>query len=330
MEPQLSTFIYNGFGIGTIISLVVLLILVVLSASASGSETSLFSLSPKDIQTIRQRRSRSDKAILKLLSMEDYLLATILISNNLVNICIVILSNDIIDSLVTITSIGWNFAVKTVIVTFILLMFGEIIPKIFASHYPLRFAGIVARPLLAVKSVFKPLSWILVSMGKGFNRKAARRKGNISMGELSDALEMTSDQSSEEKKMLSGIVDFVNTDVEEIMHPRLDITAINIESPYSVVKNTIIDSGYSRIPVFRESIDNIEGVLYVKDMLPHLHKDDGFEWWKHLRPAYYIPSHKKINDLLEEFQTNKIHLAIVVDEYGSTMGLLSLKISSKR
>ncbi len=325
MEPQLSTFIYNGFGIGTIISLVVLLILVVLSASASGSETSLFSLSPKDIQTIRQRRSRSDKAILKLLSMEDYLLATILISNNLVNICIVILSNDIIDSLVTITSIGWNFAVKTVIVTFILLMFGEIIPKIFASHYPLRFAGIVARPLLAVKSVFKPLSWILVSMGKGFNRKAARRKGNISMGELSDALEMTSDQSSEEKKMLSGIVDFVNTDVEEIMHPRLDITAINIESPYSVVKNTIIDSGYSRIPVFRESIDNIEGVLYVKDMLPHLHKDDGFEWWKHLRPAYYIPSHKKINDLLEEFQTNKIHLAIVVDEYGSTMGLLSLE-----
>ncbi len=257
--------------------------------------------------------------------MEDYLLATILIFNNLVNICIVILSNDIIDSVVTITGTGWSFAVKTVIVTFILLMFGEIIPKIFASHYPLRFAGLVARPLLGLKSLFKPLSRVLVKMGEGFNRRAAGRKSNISMGELSDALEMTSNQSSEEKKMLSGIVDFVNTGVEEIMHPRLDITAINIESPYSAVKKTIIDSGYSRIPVFRESIDNIEGVLYVKDMLAHLHKGDDFAWWKHLREAYYIPAHKKINDLLEEFQSNKIHLAIVVDEYGSTMGLLSLE-----
>jgi gliding motility-associated protein GldE len=306
--------------------LAILLVLIILSASTSGAETSLFSLSPKDVRTIRERRSRSDKAILKLLSMEDYMLATVLVFNNFVNIFIVILSNDIIDSIVTITSTGWSFAVKTVIVTFILLMFGEIIPKIFASHYPLRFASMVARPLLTVKHIFKPLSWILVQVvGERLNRRAARGKGNISMEELSDALEMTSDQSSEEKKMLSGIVDFVNTDVEEIMHPRLDITAINIESDYSTVKATIMDSGYSRIPVFRESIDNIEGVLYVKDMLPHLNEGNDFEWWKHLRPAYYIPSHKKINDLLAELQTNKIHLAIVVDEYGSTMGLLSLE-----
>lgn len=285
----------------------------------------MFSLSPQDIKLLRDRKSKSDQAILKLLSMEDYMLATILIVNNLVNICIVILSNNIIDSLVEFTSTGWNFAIKTVAVTFILLLFGEIIPKIFASHYPLRFAGIISRPLLVAKSIFKPLSWILVKMGDGMNRRAAQKKSQISMGELSDALEMTSTQSQEEKKMLSGIVEFVNTDVEEIMHPRLDITAINIESGYDEVRKTIIDSGYSRIPVYRDSIDNIEGILYVKDMLPYLSQDDGFEWWKHLRKVYYIPEHKKINDLLEEFQTNKVHMAIVVDEYGSTLGLLSLE-----
>lgn len=320
-----SILIWKEFDPAVIGSLVVLLVLICLSALASGSETALFSLSPSDIKTIKNRQTKSDKAILKLLSMEDYMLATILIANNLVNICIVILSNNIINDLVEITSTAWAFIIKTVIVTFILLLFGEIMPKVFAQQYPMKFASMIAIPLLYVKSLFKPLSWVLVRMGESINKRAVRNKKNISIGELSDALEMTQDQSTEEKKMLEGIVDFVNTEVEEIMHPRLDIVAINIEKGFDEVKRTITDSGYSRIPVYRESIDNIEGILYVKDMLRFINEDNGFEWWKHLREAYYIPEHKKIHDLLEEFQTNKVHMAIVVDEYGSTLGLLSLE-----
>lgn len=253
------------------------------------------------------------------------MLATILIINNLVNILIVILSNNIIDSLVEFTSAGWNFAIKTVLVTFILLLFGEIIPKVAAAHYPLKFASIIAVPLLSLKSVFKPLSWILVKLGERFNKRAARNHTNISIDELSDALEMTQNQSQEERKMLSGIVGFVNTDVEDIMQPRLDITAVNVEWGFDKVKQTIVDSGFSRIPAYRDSIDTIEGILYVKDMLPFINEGDGFNWWKHLRNPYYIPEHKKINDLLEEFRSNKVHMAIVVDEYGSTLGLLSLE-----
>lgn len=320
-----SIFLYKGFDGSDIISLVILAVLICISAFASGSETALFSLSPGDIRTVKNRGNKSDEAILKLLSTEDYTLATILILNNLVNIIIVILSNNIIDSLVTFTSAGWNFAFKTVLVTFILLLFGEIIPKVTASHFPLRFASIIAVPLLGVRSAFKPLSWILVKLGERFNRRAAKSHTNISMDELSDALEMTQNQSSEEKKMLTGIVDFVNTNVEDIMQPRLDITAVNVEWGFNEVRNTIVESGFSRIPAYRDSIDNIEGILYVKDMLPFIGESDDFQWQKQLREAYYIPEHKKINDLLEEFQSNKVHMAIVVDEYGSTLGLLSLE-----
>lgn len=326
MIHYISILTYKGFEPGIIVSIVALLILICLSAFASGSETSLFSLSPSDIKKIKKGESKSDKAILKLLAMEDYMLATILILNNLINICIVIISNNIIDSLIEFTNAGWSFGIKTVAVTFILLLFGEIMPKVSATHFPYKFAHIVAIPLLGIKSVLKPLSYILVKMSDAISRRANRHKrSNISMDELSDALEMTSDQSKEEKKMLSGIVEFVNTNVVDIMHPRLDITAINIDRSYGEVKKVIMESGYSRIPVYRDSIDNIEGVLYVKDMLPFISAPDDFEWYKHIRPAYYIPEHKKINDLLEEFQTNKVHMAIVVDEYGSTLGLLSLE-----
>lgn len=320
-----SILVYKGFDPILIVSLIILLLLICVSAFASGSETALFSLSPSDIHTVKCRGTKSDRAILNLLSSEDYMLATILIINNLVNIIIVILSNNIIDSIVEFTSPGWNFTVKTVLVTFILLLFGEIIPKVTATHFPLAFSSIIALPLSGLRKAFKPFSWILVKMGENFNRRAARNHTNISMDELSDALEMTQDQSVEEKKMLSGIVDFVNTSVEDIMRPRLDITAINIENGFDEVKRTIVESGFSRIPVYRDSIDNIEGILYVKDMLQFIGQPDDFQWRQHLRPAYYIPEHKKINDLLEEFQANKVHMAIVVDEYGSTQGLLSLE-----
>lgn len=316
--------IYNGFEPTLIVSLVVLLMLICISAFASGSETALFSLSPANIKTIKERGNKSDNAILKLLSSEDYMLATILILNNLVNILIVVLSNNILDALITFTSAGWEFAVKTVLVTFILLLFGEIIPKVAASHLPLGFASIIAVPLLSLKSFFKPLAWVLVKLGDRFNKRAAKKHANISIDELSDALEITQ-QSQEEKKMLTGIVDFVNTNVEDIMRPRMDITAVNVESDFDAVRRTIVESGFSRIPAYRDNIDSIVGILYVKDMLPFINEGSDFPWWEHLRAPYYIPEHKKINNLLEEFQSHKVHMAIVVDEYGSTLGLLSLE-----
>lgn len=317
--------IYNGFDPTIIISLVILILLLCISAFASGSETALFALSPSDISNFKSRNSKSDRAILKLLSSEDYMLATILIVNNLVNIIIVILSNNIIDSLVTITSTGWNFVIKTILVTFILLLFGEIIPKVTAARFPSAFAGIIAVPLSSLSSLLKPLSWILVRMGERFNKIAARNHANLSIDELSDALEMTDNQSQEEKKMLSGIVEFVNTDVEDVMRSRLDITAVNLEWDFAKVKQTIVESGFSRIPAYRDSIDKIEGILYVKDILQYINEPDSFEWQKYLRSVYFIPEHKKLNDLLEEFQTNKVHIAVIVDEYGSTLGLISLE-----
>lgn len=290
----------------------------------SGSETAFFSLTPAQLDKIGSRRSKSDVAILKLLSAQDYLLATVLIVNNLVNICIILLSNTIFDRLMVIHSSVWEFVIKTVVVTFLLLLFGEIMPKIFANYNPLRFATIVSRPLLNLKKVVRPLSFLLVKFGSTLNDHSSR-KVNISFDELSDAIEITDTQNQEEKDMLSGIVQFVNTQVEDIMHARLDVVGLEIDEKFTHVMDVIRTSGFSRIPVYRDNLDNIEGVLYVKDMLPYVSEGEDFEWWKHLRKPYFVPEHKKINDLLEEFQMHKVHIAIVVDEYGSTLGLVSLE-----
>lgn len=320
---QIATFL--EFKPSLIINIVMILILLFASALASGSETSLFSLSPSDLNKIKNRSSRSDNAILKLLSIQDYLLATVLIVNNLVNICMIILCTSTIDSFVEFNSVGWEFGIKSIAVLFILLLFGEIMPKIFANYNPIGFASFIAVPLLGLKTLFKPLSFVLVKYSSRMRNKRSKKSENISIDELSNALEITESQSKEEKEMLSGIVSFVNTEVEDIMKPRMDIKALNIEDSFDVVKQTIIDSGFSRIPVYRDSIDTIEGVLYVKDILQYINEADDFEWTKHLRKTYYTPEGKKINDLLDEFQTNKVHIAIVVDEYGSTLGLVSLE-----
>lgn len=319
-----SILLFKAFDPTVLLPIAILLVLLFCSAMASGSETALFSLSPSDIGKIKSLRSRANEAIRNLLSDQDYMLATILIANNLVNICIVILSNNIINRLVTFGGTGWEFLFKTVIVTFLLLLFGEIMPKIFATYNAYRFARLVAVPLVGLRTLFRPVSFLLVKMSRALHNRAAQR-GNISMDELSDAIEITSNQSQEEKRMLSGIVGFVNTQVEEIMKPRMDIVSLDIEAGFEQVKQVILQSGFSRIPVWRESIDNIEGVLYVKDMLPFIARGDDFAWQTYLRKPYYVPEHKKINDLLEEFQAGKVHLAIVVDEYGSTLGLVSLE-----
>ena len=303
-----------------------IVLLLCISAIVSASETAFFSLSPHDIERFKKNKDRTSKTIITLLSAEKYLLATILITNNLVNVCIVVLANGLIDSLIDFgDASGWEFLIKMVVVTFLLLLFGEIMPKIFSSYNPIRIAKIMALPLSGLKSLFKPFAYLLIHSGNYISKKFSDKHDNISIDELSNAIEMTSDQNAEEKQMLSEIVDFVHTEVGEIMKPRLDIVALDLKSNFEEVRQTIVSSGFSRIPVFEENIDKIKGILYVKDLLPYITKDKNFEWQNLIRKPYFVPEHKKINELLEEFRTNQIHIAIVVDEYGSTLGLLSLE-----
>ena len=302
----------------------IIVALLCVSALVSGSETAFFSLSPAQLESIRTKESASTKAALRLLDEQDYLLATILVLNNLVNICIVILCNNLLDSLVLIHSSAWEFAIKTVLVTFLLLLFGEIMPKVFANYNSERFASMMAVPMLGARKLFTPLTFILVKYSTGLAEKRGHRT-DISVDELSDALEMTEQTDQEERQMLSGIVQLANSEVRDIMHPRLDIAALSIEENFGRVKELIISSGYSRIPVYRDTLDNIEGVLYVKDLLPHISRADDFHWNTLLRPAYFTPEHNKLGDMLEEFRSRKVHVAIVVDEYGSTVGLITLE-----
>jgi gliding motility-associated protein GldE len=244
------------------------------------------------------------------------------VTNNLVNICIVILTSNIMDSLFVFER--FEFLFKTVLVTFLLLLFGEILPKVFSQENPRWFARMVIYPIRFFKMVTYPLAYVLVRTGGRLSRIASRG-AEISMEELADAVDLTHTASPQEHQMLSGIVNFVNTEVGEIMRPRIDITALDIKSSYAQVKSTIIESGYSRIPVYDEDLDNIKGALYVKDLLPYISHGDEFGWQQLLRKIYFVPKHKKIDDLLRDFQENKIHLAIIVDEYGATQGLVSLE-----
>lgn len=291
----------------------------------SGSETAMFSLTHTQIEAIRKRNTPSDQAITKLLGMQNYLLATILIVNNLLSICIVIVSNHLIDIVVAFDRLGWEFAFKTIVVTFILLLFGDIMPKIYAAYNPLGFARVVAIPLLRLNRIMKPFSWILIRSSSRLNDKVARKKINLSIDELSNAMEITRNQTQEERQMLSDIVKFANTEAGEIMKPRMDIIALDVTKDFTAVRQTIINSGFSRIPVYAETIDNITGILYVKDMIPFINERHDFEWQNYLHKAYFVPENKKITDLLEEFRSKRIHLAIVVDEYGATQGLVSLE-----
>lgn len=314
--------VFNGFESSVLGMMCLTLLLLCVSAFVSGSETAYFSLSHNDLQALKERDAESADRVVRLLSNVDLLLATILVVNNLVNICITILTATIIDTLFTFHR--FDFLFKTVLVTFLLLLFGEVLPKVFAQTSPARFASFAARPLRLFQSVFRPISMILVRTGNSISEHALLRR-EISLDELADAVDLTQTESDEERVMLSGIVNFVNTEAAAIMKPRVDITAVELTADYETVKQTIIESGFSRIPVYDEDIDNIRGTLYVKDLVPHLTRGNEFGWQQLIRKPYFIPEHKKINDLMEDFQSNKVHMAIVVDEYGSTLGLVSLE-----
>ena len=302
-----------------------LLFLLIVSAFVSASEAGFFSLGFQDVEKIKQRGDEASRSVIGLLNQQDYLLSTILIVNNLVNIGAVIVANTIIDLLIDFNGVvAMEFLVKTVIVTFLLLLFGEIFPKIVATYNPVRFVLFAAPRLVVLRSLCRPFSRVLVRTGGYFNEVAAKRKDNLSMDELSEAIEITTSQTAEDKKILTGIVRFVNTEVSEIMRNRVEIVAVDLSSSLSELKELFIRSGFSRIPVYEEELDNIRGVVYVKDLIEHI-DEENFPWQEVIREAYFVPEHKKINDLLEEFQSKQIHLAIVVDEYGSTQGIVSLE-----
>ncbi|MGL4293138.1 MAG: gliding motility-associated protein GldE [Bacteroidales bacterium] len=305
------------------------LLLAVLLLGASGfisaSEIAFFSLSPVDRNRIYDQEHPSDTIIDSLLSRSQFLLATILIANNFVNVSVVILVNFFMNSLFVDQSPLFSFLVQTVVLTFLLLLFGEIMPKIYASYNALKFARISAGTLRFLEKIFYPLASLLVIVTGVINKRISKRNRNVSMDDLSQALELTSHEIKEEKSMLEEIIKFGDKAALEVMTSRVEMTSIEITSDFEQVMKLVVETNYSRIPVFENTEDHIKGILYIKDLLPYLNQPVSFNWQALIRPAYYVPETKKIDDLLEDFKSKKIHMAIVVDEFGGTSGLITLE-----
>lgn len=313
--------------VGAIIAILLAALLLYASGFVSASEIAFFSLSPSDLSEIEEGRHASDRRISALLDDSERLLATILISNNFVNVTIIMLCNYFFASTIHFgNSVLLEFLLITVILTFLLLLFGEIMPKIYSAQHTLKFCRKAAPVISFLKTFFSPLSALLVRSSFLVNKCVAKKNYNISVDELSQALELTDkSEISEESNILEGIIRFGEETAKEVMTPRLDMVDLDIHAPYSEVLKCIVDTAYSRIPVYAESRDNIKGILYIKDLLPHLNKTDNFRWQTLIRPAYFVPETKMIDDLLRDFQANKIHIAIVVDEFGGTSGIVTME-----
>ena len=317
---------FNGCEPSSVMLMVVTVLLLIVSGMMSASEVAFFSLQPSDLRAIKQRSSMASESLLKLLKNSDSLLATILVVNNLVNIAIVICSSKVIHSLFSFNNNNVvEFLFTGVLATFLLLLFGEILPKIVAQTSNVKVALAFAQPLVVLRWIFYPFSYILINTSGRMGKIASTNNDNISIEELADAVDMTTETESEEQKILSGIVGIASREVEDIMRPRIDIKAVEQTMTFTEVKRVITETGYSRLPVFNEDLDDIKGVLFVKDLLAHISKGDEFGWQQLIREPYFVPMHKKVNAVLEDFQRQKFHMAIVVDEYGATQGLISLE-----
>ncbi len=307
---------------------VTLALLLLSSAMISGAEVAFFSLTPTDFAVLKKRRSTADDVVLRLLNKPKSLLATILIANNFINILIVLISTLLVDQLFNFgDNVLLHFAVKVISITFILLLFGEVLPKVYANHNALGFSKRMSQPLLILGRVIQPLSRFLIGTSDIIEKRLKPSGGNLSVEDLSTALEITSNEkrTEDDQRLLKGIVKFGSIEVHQIMKPRMDVVAINMEMLYPDVLKLILENGYSRLPVFEESLDQVKGILYIKDLLPHLNADDPFQWNTLLRSPFFVPENKKIDDLLKEFQQRKMHMAMVVDEYGGTSGLVTLE-----
>ena len=322
--------VFNGISvhsptISAIIAIVLAGLLLLVSGFASASEIAFFSLSPSDLNAIDEKKHPSDEKIRKLLDDTERLLATILITNNFVNVTIIMLCNFFFMSVFEFHSPIAEFLILTVILTFLLLLFGEIMPKIYSAQKTLAFCRFSAPGIWMFRSLFYPVASMLVRSTSFLNKHFARKNHNISVDELSHALELTDKaELKEENNILEGIIRFGGETAKEVMTSRLDVVDLDIRTPFKDVLQCIIENAYSRIPIYSDNRDNIKGILYIKDLLPHLNKVD-FRWQSLIRPAYFVPETKMIDDLLRDFQANKIHIAFVVDEFGGTSGIVTME-----
>ena len=321
-----SSLTFSPASVGDIITLMFAVVFLGFSAFISASEIAFFSLSPQDINELEEEREPQDILIKSLLTRSEYLLATILIANNLVNVAVVMLCTFFINNIIDFSNTPiLGFIFQTIILTFLLLLFGEIMPKIYASHNALKFARKASHTLQILQKVFYPLGNFLVKSTQLINKHISHKNINISMNELSQALEMTKVDINEEKAMLEGIIKFGGKTVAEIMTSRIDMTDIDIKTNFKNLIKNIVENGYSRLPVYDGNEDNIKGIIYIKDLLPYLDRDENFHWQNLLRNPYFVPEMKMIDDLLEEFRSRKIHMAIVVDEFGGTSGIVTME-----
>lgn len=298
------------------------------SALVSGSEVAYFSLSHDQLSDVEQAQSKDRKKIARLLGHPKRLLATILILNNFINISIVMLSTYVTAALLgDVLSGGAIIVTLTVVITFLMVFLGEIVPKVYANQNNMAFAKRTATLLAISFKIFQPLAWLLIKVSNVIERRIERKGYRVSVDDLNQALDLAAEDETteEEKGILKGIVNFGTLSVKQIMKSRMDITAIDLETDFHELMNQINKTGYSRIPVFKETIDKIEGILYIKDLLPYVSEEENFKWQELLRPGFFVPETKKIDTLFKDFQEKRIHIAIVVDEYGGTSGLITME-----
>ena len=316
----------NPISPSIIVSILLAFFLILLSGFASASEIAFFSLSPADLEAMDPDKSPLDMLVQKLRDDSERTLATILITNNLVNVTIIMLCNYILINLLTFSAEWLQFLCVTILLTFLLLLFGEIIPKVYGSTNPLAFCRKAVKGVMFFRKLFWPIETILLKSGAFAEKVLQKENRQLSIDDLEQALELT-DKSDikDEQSMLQGIIRFGDETAKEVMTSRQDIIDLDIRCSYEDVLKCIVDNNYSRIPVYQDNKDNIRGVLYIKDLLPHLSKPANFRWQSLIRPPYFVPETKKIDDLLREFQENKVHIAIVVDEFGGTSGIVTLE-----
>lgn len=316
----------NPISPSIIVSILLAFFLILLSGFASASEIAFFSLSPADLEAMDPDKSPLDMLVQKLRDDSERTLATILITNNLVNVTIIMLCNYILTNLLTFSAEWLQFLCVTILLTFLLLLFGEIIPKVYGNTNPLAFCRKAVKGVMFFRKLFWPIETILLKSGAFAEKVLQKENRQLSIDDLEQALELT-DKSDikDEQSMLQGIIRFGDETAKEVMTSRQDIIDLDIRCSYEDVLKCIVDNNYSRIPVYQDNKDNIRGVLYIKDLLPHLSKPANFRWQSLIRPPYFVPETKKIDDLLREFQENKVHIAIVVDEFGGTSGIVTLE-----
>ncbi|MGB0430194.1 MAG: gliding motility-associated protein GldE, partial [Bacteroidia bacterium] len=310
-----------------VFQIITLLLLLLLSALVSGSEVAFFSIKGEELANIKGSDNKSDKLILQLLKKPKRLLATILITNNVVNIAIVVLSSAVTGALLSLQNEILEFVIQVVVVTFLLVLLGEVTPKIYAQYRNVQMARLVAYPMNFFNTIFYPFSQALVKSSSFFEKRISRYQSELSKEELNEAIELTSDDetSQEEKNILKGIVNFGDIKVKQIMKPRQETVAYSCDVDFAELKSEINKYRYSRLPIFDGDLDSIQGILHVKDLLPHLSEPDDFDWKPLMRKPYFVPEVKEIDELLKDFQSKKMHMAIVVDEYGGTEGVVTLE-----